>query len=102
MLPVVASTRRVATEMVYYGVAMVVTGAALIPVASMTWVYAIASTAAGLWFLWGCVQLLRRARRDEPKLREMRLFRDSILYLTVVFAAVLVDPFVPSSLTVFS
>jgi len=101
MLPVVASTRRVAVEMVAYTIAMIVTTLLLVPVAGMTWVYFGVAAVSGVWFLAGCLRLLARARRGEKKLHEMRLFRDSITYLTVVFAAILVDPFLPDSLTVW-
>ncbi|MDN4473178.1 heme o synthase [Demequina zhanjiangensis] len=101
MLPVVAPTRRVAIEMIAYAVAMVVTSLVLVPVGGMTWVYLAAAAGAGVWFLNGCIQLYRRSQRGESKLREMRLFRESIVYLTVVFAAVLVDPFLPDALTVW-
>lgn len=101
MLPVVASNRRVSIEMIVYAVVMVVVSLALIPVAGMTWIYAGAALLSGLWFVGGCVTLYRRSERGEPKLREMRLFRDSILYLTIVFAAVMVDPFLPDALTIF-
>ena len=97
MLPVVASSTHVATHMVAYSVAMVAVSLALAPVASMTWVYVTVALVSGLWFTWGCVRLLARARAKETQLREMRLFRDSIMYLTVVFAAVLVDPFLPAT-----
>lgn len=95
MLPVVASTRHVAVEMVAYATAMVATTLVLVPLAGMTWVYAIIALAAGIWFAGGCVRLYRRSVTGEKKLREMRLFHDSITYLTVVFAAILVDPFLP-------
>lgn len=101
MLPVVASSRRVATEMVAYTIAMIVTTLVLVPVAGMTWVYLATAVIAGAWFLAGCLRLLSRARRGEPKLKEMRLFRDSITYLTIIFAAILVDPFLPYALTVW-
>ena len=101
MLPVVASTRRVAIEMVAYTIAMIVTTLLLVPVAGMTWVYLVVAAAAGAWFLAGCVRLLARARSGAKKLHEMRLFRDSITYLTLVFAAILVDPFLPDALTVW-
>ena len=101
MLPVVASTRRVAFEMVFYTIAMIATTLVLIPVAGMTWVYLVVVAAAGAWFLVGCLRLLSRARAGEKKLHEMRLFRDSITYLTLVFAAILVDPFLPNALTVW-
>ncbi len=102
MLPVVASTRRVALEMIAYAVAMVAVSLALVPVAQMTWVYGTVALVAGLWFVAGCVTLYKRSQRDEKKLHEMRLFRDSITYLSIVFAAVLVDPFLPDALAVFA
>jgi len=101
MLPVVATLRRVAVEMVFHAVAMVVVSLALVPVAHMTWIYAGLALGGGVWFVGGCVALLRRVTEGRTKLGEMRLFRDSILYLTVVFAAVLADPFWPDALTVW-
>ncbi|WP_430866817.1 heme o synthase [Demequina aurantiaca] len=101
MLPVVASSRHVAVEMVAYAVAMVLATIVLIPLASMTWVYAIVAVAAGIWFTGGCVRLYRRSAAGQEKLHEMRLFRDSIMYLTVVFAAIFVDPFLPDAWTVW-
>ncbi len=101
MLPVVASTRRVAFEMVFYTVAMIATTLLLVPVARMTWVYLVIAAVSGAWFLAGCLRLLARAKAGASKLHEMRLFRDSITYLTVVFAAILVDPFLPDALTVW-
>lgn len=102
MLPVVASNRRVSIEMILYAIAMVAVSLALVPAADMTWIYLGVAAVSGLWFLGGCVTLYRRDARGESKLREMRLFRDSIMYLTIVFAAVMVDPFLPDALTVFA
>ncbi len=101
MLPVVASARRVSIEMLAYAVAMVAVTLVLVPVAHMTWVYLVAAAAFGAWFLAGCVTLYRRIVRGEKKLREMRLFRDSITYLTVVSLAIVVDPFISDALTVW-
>ena len=100
MLPVVAPTRKVAVEMIAYAAAMVVTTVVLAWVADMTWVYLGVAVAAGVWFLVGCVQLYRRTRLGETHLKEMRLFRDSITYLTLVFAAIMVDPFLSDVLSV--
>lgn len=102
MLPVVASNRRVAIEMILYGIAMVAVSLALVFAAPMTWVYVAVAAVAGAWFVGGCVRLYRRSERGEAKLREMGLFRDSIMYLTIVFAAVMVDPFLPDTLAVFA
>jgi len=101
MLPVVATTRHVAVEMVAYAVAMVVATLVLVPLASMTWVYAIIALVAGVWFTAGCVKLFRRSAQGDENLRVMRLFHDSITYLTVVFAAILVDPFLPDAWTLW-
>jgi len=95
MLPVVAGDVRVAVEMVAYTVAMVAASLALVPLAHTTWVYASVAGAAGLWFGWHVVALLVRARRPGAKLGEMRVFHHSITYLTILFAAVAVDPFLP-------
>ncbi|WNM25917.1 heme o synthase [Demequina capsici] len=101
MLPVVAPTRRVAIEMIAYAAAMILTSLVLVPVAGMTWVYLAVAAGAGAWFMKGCIELYVRSQRGDEKLREMRLFRESIVYLTLVFAAVLVDPFLPDLLTVW-
>jgi protoheme IX farnesyltransferase len=96
MLPVVAGDRRVAAEVIAYALAMVACSLALVPLASMTWVYGVAATALGAWFVAGCVGLYRRAQRPgTAKLGEMRLFHLSITYLTLLFLAVAVDPFLP-------
>jgi protoheme IX farnesyltransferase len=96
MLPVVAGDRRVATEVVGYALAMVACSLLLVPLASMTWVYAVAATALGAWFVAACVGLYRRAQRPGTvKLGEMKLFHLSITYLTLLFLAVAVDPFLP-------
>jgi protoheme IX farnesyltransferase len=97
MLPVVASDVRVAVEMVAYSVAMVAASLALVPLAPMSWVYAAVAAAVGAWFCWSVGVLLWRARHPRPgrRLREMGVFHASITYLTVLFAAVAVDPFLP-------
>lgn len=102
MLPVVSTTRHVAGEMIAYAFAMVAATIALVFLVPMTWVYLTVAVAAGVWFVTGCFALWDRARRDDVKLREMRLFRDSITYLTIVFIAVGVDPFIHDSLTVWA
>jgi len=97
MLPVVAGPVRVAWEMVGYTVAMIAASLALVPLAGMTWVYAAVASVLGLWFGASTVTLLHRARHPRPgvKLGEMRVFHHSITYLTLLFVAVAVDPFLP-------
>jgi protoheme IX farnesyltransferase len=97
MLPVVASDLRVSVEMVGHTVLMIAASLALVWLGPMTWVYAAVAGVAGAWFLWSVITLLVRARRPRPgrKLGEMAVFHGSITYLTVLFAAVAVDPFLP-------
>ncbi|WP_240916230.1 heme o synthase [Sanguibacter sp. HDW7] len=96
MLPVVASDRRVAVEMVLYTLAMIACSVALWPVAGLTFVYGIASIVLGGWFLLECVTLLRRLQ--DPTLgkpRAMRVFHASITYLTLLSVAIVVDVLLP-------
>jgi protoheme IX farnesyltransferase len=93
MLPAVASSRRVARQILAYSVAMVATSLVLAPVAGLGWIYGVAAALAGAWFLVEAYRLYGRARRDPTGagLKAMRLFHGSITYLTVVFAAVAAD-----------
>ena len=96
MLPVVAGDQKVATEVIGYAVAMVGCSLLLVPLAGMTWAYAVAASLLGMWFLVACVSLYRRALHPgRMKLNEMRLFHLSITYLTLLFLVVAVDPFLP-------
>jgi protoheme IX farnesyltransferase len=90
MLPVVASERRVAVEIVVYSVVMVAFSLLLVPVAPMGLLYTVVAAATGAWFLWEAVSLWRRVRAGEPA-RPMRLFHGSITYLALLFTAVAVD-----------
>lgn len=94
MLPVVAGDVTVGRQIVLYAWVTVLTSLALVPVASMGWLYLVAAVVAGGVFLLESHQLLSRARRGitGSGLRAMRLFHFSISYLTLVFLAVAVDP----------
>ncbi len=95
MLPVVAKDAAVARQVVIYGWHTVVASLALIPIASMGWVYLVVAVPAGGLFLLEAHRLLRRAKAPEnvttASLNPMRLFHYSISYLTLVFLAVAVD-----------
>lgn len=96
MLPVVSADLAVARQIIYYAAATVATTLVLVPVAGMGWVYTAVAAAAGAWFLYSAAQLYRRARHPERgKLAAMKVFHGSITYLSVVFVAVAVDPFLP-------
>jgi heme o synthase len=85
MLPVVKGTEVTTRSMLTYSGTMVLVSLMLVPVAGMGWVYLIAAIATGGWFMWGTW----RVRRDPT--RAMKLFTDSTIYLSVLFAAVIVD-----------
>ena len=94
MLGAVADDVTVGKRVVVYGAVTVITSLALIPVAPMGWFYSVAAVAAGAWFMWSCIDLLRHARN--PKLgkpKAMKVFHGSIYYLSLVFIAVAIDPF---------
>jgi protoheme IX farnesyltransferase len=92
MLPVVASSRRVAAEILGYSWAMVLTSLLLVPVASTGPVYLVAAAAVGGWFLYEAHRLLWRERKGlDPK--PMRLFHLSITYVSLLFLAVALIPF---------
>nr|WP_211658928.1 heme o synthase [Phytoactinopolyspora halophila] len=93
MLPVVASARRVAAQILAYSWAMVVTSLALWPVAGLGWLYGVGAVLTGTWFLAEAHRLYGLARRDShgAGLKAMRLFHGSITYLTLLFVAVMAD-----------
>jgi heme o synthase len=95
MLPVVRDDVTVGRQMVGYAVAMVASSLLLVPLAGMSWVYLTVASVLGLWFVGTTVGLWHRARSPRPrrKLGEMRVFHGSITYLTLLFAAVAIDPF---------
>lgn len=93
MLPVVASDTRVARNIVWHSVAMVACSLILIPVAPTGWFYGVTATVLGAWFLGAAIMLWRRTARGERRLGEMRLFHWSITYLTLLFVAIALDPF---------
>ncbi len=96
MLPVVVDDVRVARQILVYASVMVACTLALVPLSALGWVFAVVAAAAGAWFLGSCVRLLRRALQPERgKLAAMKVFHGSISYLTIVFAAVALDPLLP-------
>jgi protoheme IX farnesyltransferase len=90
MLPVVATPVFVAGRMVAYSWAMVVTSLSLWPVARTTVLYPVAAVVLGGFFLRETYALRARVRTGVPA-RPTRVFRASIHYLTLLFAAVALD-----------
>ena len=96
MLPVVASDVVVARRVVAYSWAMVLASLLLVPVAPTGPVYAAAAVVLGALFVLEAHRLLRRANSGLARaaLNPMRLFHFSITYISLLFVAVAVDPFV--------
>ena len=93
MLPVQESAETVAKQIIWYSWAMVAVSLALIPVADMGWFYRVAVIALGTAFLFEAYGLRSRVKSAEPDLKPMRLFHWSITYLSLLFLAVGIDPF---------
>ncbi len=94
MLGAVADAETVATQIIWYSWAMVGASLLLIPVAPMSWLYALVAVVSGALFLQQAYVLRRRVRSAAPgePVGEMRLFHYSITYLAVLFLAVALDP----------
>ena len=91
MLPVVSNPGVVARRIVRYSWVMVAMSLVLIPVASMSIVYSSVAVVLGALFLWEAYALERRV--GTSRLNPMRLFHGSITYLSLLFLAVGIDPF---------
>src|SRR4051794_14299748 len=95
MLPGVASDGSVARRVVAYSWGMVGASLLLVPVAPTGPVYAASALVLGAVFLVEAHRLLARARAGVvgSRLNPMRLFHFSITYVSLLFVAVAVDPF---------
>ncbi|MFB4195320.1 heme o synthase [Streptomyces carpaticus] len=96
MLPVIAGNKVVARQIVVYSWVMVGVSLLLWPLGYTGWFYPAVALAAGAWWLWEAHALQARARAGitGPGLKEMRLFHWSITYVSLIFIAVAIDPFV--------
>ena len=92
MLPVVAPAAVVARKIVFYSYAMVAATLALAPYAG--WLYAGCAAVLGGWFLAGAHRLQARVAAGDTR-APMRLFHQSIAYLTLLFAVVAVTALLP-------
>ncbi|GBD43969.1 Protoheme IX farnesyltransferase [bacterium HR40] len=87
MLPVVAGEAATRRQIVVYAAATVAASLALLLTGAFGWVYAVAAVGCGGHFLWRAIQLLGHA--DDR--RAVRLFRSSIVYLFLLFVAMVID-----------
>ncbi|WP_425841846.1 heme o synthase [Streptomyces fractus] len=95
MLPVLASNKVVAKQIVAYSWVMVAVSLLLQPLGYTGWFYTAVALLAGGFWLWEAHGLQSRAKAEisGAKLKEMRLFHWSITYVSLVFVAIAVDPF---------
>jgi protoheme IX farnesyltransferase len=87
MLPVVAGAREAAYQILLYSILLVATTLLFGPVGGMGAVYLAAALLLGGIFIGHAVRLVRQASEQAA----MRLFRYSITYLGLLFAAMAVD-----------
>ncbi len=85
MLPVVAGEQATTIQIFLYSLLLVGISLLLHPVAGLGLIYLISAAVLGVWFLTGGWRLARDTRRA------MLLFRDSNLYLALLFAAMALD-----------
>ncbi len=93
MLPVTDSPQVVARQIIIYSCIMVATTLVLIPVADMNWLYSSIAIVTGALFIFEAYALQSRVRKELDELNPMRLFHWSISYLSLVFLAIGIDPF---------
>lgn len=94
MLPVLQEDRSVVMRVMVYGVAMVLCSVVLIPVAQMSFFYITVAATCGFWFIYKTYLLYEQVRNEQKTAAPMKVFHASILYLTVLFLAVGLDPLI--------
>jgi protoheme IX farnesyltransferase len=87
MLPVVRGPEETRRQILLYSLLLFGTSLLLVPIAHMGAVYAATAIVLGGWFVGRALRLWRSASAAQS----MRLFRFSIVYLGLLFAAVAVD-----------
>ncbi|NEA38158.1 heme o synthase [Streptomyces sp. SID11385] len=95
MLPVLAGNKVVAKQIVLYSWVMVLVSLMLTVLGYTGWFYTTVALLSGGYWLWEAHGLLNRAKGEitGAKLKEMRLFHWSITYVSILFVAVAIDPF---------
>lgn len=95
MLGAISSAGHVASQVVLYAWATVICSLLLVPVGDAGWLYASVALVAGAWFAAQCHRLLGMARSgEETSGQAMKVFHGSITYLSLIFLAVALDPFI--------
>ena len=88
MLPVVRGEAETARQIVIYTILLVVVSLLLFPAAQMGLIYLAAALGLGGAFIWYALRVVRDTSDGQAAIR---LFRFSISYLTLLFAAVAAD-----------
>jgi heme o synthase len=94
MLAVVRGRTQVGLQVILYAWATVACSLLLIPVAGMGLLYTAVALVTGAWFIYETHRLYNLAIRHEH-ISPMRVFHGSIMYLTLIFVAVGIDPLLP-------
>jgi protoheme IX farnesyltransferase len=90
MLPVVAGVRETRRQILLYAIALVAATLAFAPIGRMGAIYLAAAAGLGAAFIWRAVVLWRSGTMQAA----MGLFKYSISYLALLFAAMAVDAIV--------
>jgi heme o synthase len=93
MLPVVRGPEETRRQILLYSLVLFATSLALVPAAHMGAVYVVTAVVLGGMFVYRALKLWRGSNPAES----MRLFKFSILYLALLFAAVAADAVLPFS-----
>lgn len=88
MLPVVRGEAETARQIVLYTIALIAVSLLLLPAAGMGWIYLVTAVVLGGFFLSSALRLRGDAGSGRAAIT---LFRYSISYLTLLFAAVAAD-----------
>jgi protoheme IX farnesyltransferase len=94
MLPVVRGTAETTRQILLYTILLVAISIIFFVVAKMGLIYLAAAVVMGALFLWQAAKLNRTATTEGTTAGAIRLYKFSISYLTVLFAAVAVDALV--------
>lgn len=96
MLPVVASRRAVARQMVFYTVLMIASSFAIVPLGHTGIVYLVGAIVAAAYFGFLVARYTVRTYQGKTgrALQPMSVFHGSIFYLTILFVVLAIDPFV--------
>ncbi len=94
MLPVVRGSAETTRQILLYTILLVAISLVFFAVARMGLIYLVAAVVMGAIFLWQAARLNRTVTAEGTTAGAIRLYRFSISYLTVLFAAVALDALV--------